>query len=326
MWNTLLSQSTLKGYIKDKDEKAVSNINLLVYLPNSSSLIAFTVSDENGYFATKVKSPTDSLRIELSSIQYKKIIRKIENKSQELNFILTKDVKQLDEFLVKSTPIRKENDTLKYLVSTFARNEDRAIEDVLKRMPGIEVEDNGQILYQGLPLQKFYVEGMDLMDGRYGLISKNLPQAKVSTVEIMENHQPIKLLEDKVRSHQASLNLKLKRDVTMTGTAKLGAGATPLLWEANITPMIFSKKFQLLTSYQSNNSGKDVAQQLNYLTLQNVLTNTNRPYGNPGLLSIQSANTPQIDRHRYLDNKIHLLNFNGLLHINNDFQLLKQDK
>lgn len=315
------SQQILKGQIKNTKGEAIANINILVYLPHSKILMAFAVSDEKGQFQCKHKITSDSLDIEVSSIQFEKAFRRIANISQNIDFELKVDVKQLNSFTVKAKPIIRKGDTLSYLVSSFAGKEDQVIEDVLRKMPGIEIEDNGQILYQGLALKKFYVEGLDLMDGRYGVISKNLPHRTVSTVEILENHQPIKILEERVESHQASLNLKLKKDITTTGTGKLGVGMTPLLWDVNLTPMFFSKKFQVVTSYQSNNTGNDVAQQINRLTIQDYVQNSERPNENPRLLSVQSARTPGIKQNRYLDNKSHLFNFNGLLLLSNDFQL-----
>jgi hypothetical protein len=292
-----------------------------VYLLRSKVLIAFAVSDEKGHFQTSVKSPSDSLNIEVSSIQYRNEFRSIANISQDLEFELVPETKQLEGITVKAAPIERRGDTLSYLVSSFAKKEDRAIEDVLHRMPGLEVEPSGRILYQGMPLEKFYVEGLDLMDGRYRVISKNLPQGAVSTVEVLENHQPLRILEDRVSSQQASLNLKMKRDITTTGTAKLGSGIAPFLWDVNVTPMTFTKSFQVLTSYQANNTGNNVSQQLNVLTVQDFLNNMDRPNENPGILSIQDVSPPEIDQKRYLENNIHLLNFNALQRINNDFQL-----
>ena len=63
-----------------------------------------------------------------------------------------------------------------------------SIERPLERV-AIEIADNGQITYQGAPIQKFYVEGMDLMDGRYATVSRNLPHQSVASVEIYENQQ-----------------------------------------------------------------------------------------------------------------------------------------
>jgi hypothetical protein len=77
-------------------------------------------------------------------------------------------------------------------------------------MPGVEVNKDGTILYQGEAINKFYVNGKDLMEGGYGTINNSLPKDAVQKVEIMENHQPVKILQDKVASENAAINVKLK--------------------------------------------------------------------------------------------------------------------
>jgi polyhydroxyalkanoate synthesis regulator protein len=92
-------------------------------------------------------------------------LKRVAVKTQTVDFELNRDTKKLEEIEVIARPIEKYGDTLQYLVSAFARQDDRSIEDVLKRMPGIEVKENGQITYQGTPIEKFYVEG-SRFDGR----------------------------------------------------------------------------------------------------------------------------------------------------------------
>lgn len=317
----LHGQVAIDGTVMSTDNEPLSRINILVYHPAGNVLIAFGVTDENGYFKTSVTSDFDSLRIEASSIQYRNVSKVVANKTQTLRFEMVQEEQELEGVTVRAKAIEQRGDTLSFLVSSFARKEDRSIEEVLKRIPGIEVEPSGRILYQGLPLENFYVEGLDLMDGNYAVVSKNLPQKSVSTVEVMENHQPLKILEDLVSSEQAAINLKLKKDIAMTGTAKLAAGAAPLLWDVNITPMIFTKKFQVVASYQANNTGNDVSGQMDVLTFEDLVSNARRPDKEPAMLGILSAGKPQLDRSRYLDNNVHLVNLNGLQRISNDFQL-----
>jgi hypothetical protein len=319
--NTLSAQISLQGEIRGKGGEALPNINILIYKPGSEIVVAYAVSNKNGGFETLVTSSSDSLDIKVSSVQYRNEARRIVNASQELKFILVPEVMQLDAITVKASAIEQKGDTIIYLVNSFARQEDRSIEDVLRRMPGIEIEPGGRILYQGMPLQKFYVEGLDLMDGRYVVVSKNLPQTSVSSVEILENHQPVRILEEKVASNQASLNIKLKHNITATGTAKTGTGLSPFLWDLNFTPMIFMKNFQVLLSYQTNNTGDDVSRQLRVNTFQELIHKLDRPSEKPEIIDIQTTNPPEIDEDRYLDNNIHLLNMNGLLRLNKDFQL-----
>jgi len=317
----LWGQTYLQGRIVDKKGEALPRINLMVYLPGNTSLIAFAVSDEHGNFKTTVKAVSDSLIIKISSINYRNESRQIANASQTLQFQLLEDVKQLEGISVIASPINKYGDTLSYLVGAFARSEDKALEDVLRRMPGIEVESSGQILYQGTAINKFYVEGLDLMEGRYSLVTKNLPKGSVSTVEILENHQPMRMLEGKVVSQQAALNVKIKKGVTTTGRAELGAGLSPFLWDVNVTPMTFTKKFQVVTSLQGNNTGNDVSQQLRVFTYDDFKNSGERPSENVQMLNVLAASPPEINTNRYLDNNIMLFNFNGLQRIGSQLSL-----
>ncbi len=314
-------QVTLSGKVENQKGEALGNINVLIYPTHSEMLVAFGVTNSKGEFQVLMNIKTDSVEVQTSSIHYEKKRIRIGNHTQQLSFKLAPDVKQLETFTVRATAIDRRGDTLSFMVSSFAREKDRAIEDVIRRMPGIEVEPGGQILYQGNPIQKFYVEGLDLMGGRYAIVSGNLPHDNVSTVEILENHQPVRILEDRVSSQQASLNIKLKHDVSITGRGYLGTGFAPLLWDANITPMMFTKSVQLLASYQTNNTGKDVSKQMQVLTLDDFARMAERPSEKPGLVSLPTPGLPDFNENRYLDNNIHLLNLNGLIKLNNDLEL-----
>jgi hypothetical protein len=320
-YQNLLSQVIISGQIKNSKSEALSRINILVHIPGTELLVAFSVSDEEGVFQTEVNSTSDSLHIEVSSVHYRNKSLTIANSSQYLQLQLEKEQMQLESFTVNAPAIRQYGDTISYLVSSFAGKDDRSIEDVLRNMPGIEVEPNGRILYEGMPLKKFYVEGLDLMKGRYGIISKNLPHGSVGTVEILENHQPVRIYEDKISEYRASMNLKLKSGITTTGTARIGGGYKPFLWDINLTPLTFTKKFQMVSSYQSNNIGNDVAQQLRVFTFKDLINIADRPPENPKMLSIHTVSPPDINEDRYLDNSIHLLNFNILHHLGNELQL-----
>lgn len=85
--------------------------------------------------------------------------------------------------------------------------------------------------------------------------------------------------------------------------------------------MTFMKNFQVVSSYQANNTGNNVARQLHVFTFDDLIRSADRPNEYPGMLDIQSANLPDIDEDRYLDNNIHLLNFNALQRLSNDMQL-----
>src|SRR5699024_3318094 len=141
--------------------------------------------------------------------------------------------------------------TINYSVDAFKSKGERTIGEVIKKLPGIEMQGD-KILYHGKPLMKYYINNLDLLGGQYALDNKNLPIKAVKSIQIIKNDQPVKILDSLVFSNKASLNVRLKK-YTTTGSAMVGAGLTPFLWDINVTPMTFNKSFQMLNSIQMNN-------------------------------------------------------------------------
>lgn len=309
----LSAQTVLTGHVKDTDGAPLPNINVLVYKVGSPIIVAHAVSDNGGHYNLSVSIEVDSLDVAASSLFFEKHTKRIANRSQTVDFALREEVQELKGVTVQARSIEQRGDTLEYIVGSFVQKQDKSIEDVLKRMPGIEVSDDGQITYQGLPIQKFYVEGMDLMGGNYATVSKNLPHQSVASVEVYENHQPIKMLEDKVESEQASINIRLANNVALTGTAKVGVGTWPFLWNVNLTPMLFSGKVQMLAAYRTNNTGDDLTLFTKMLTVEDL--QSDRPAKLGEELGIKQAATPLFSTNRYLDNQTHLGNLNTLFPI-----------
>ena len=94
--------------------------------------------------------------------------------------------------MVKSQKLWGNRDTLNYLVSAYTRGKDRSIGDVLQKLPGITIEDNGVIKYQGNPINHFYIENLDMLQGRYNLATQGIKAEDVATVQVLENHEHIR--------------------------------------------------------------------------------------------------------------------------------------
>lgn len=317
--NALPAQTVLTGTVKDTEGETLPNIKVLAYKAGSRVIVAYAGTDNDGRYNLSVNAEADSLDVATSSLFFEKQTKRIANRSQTVDFTLREEVQELKGVTVRARSIEQKGDTLEYIVGSFVQKQDKSIEDVLKRMPGIEVADDGKITYQGLPIQKFYVEGMDLMGGSYAAVSKNLPHQSVSSVEVYENHQPIKMLEDRVSSEQASINIKLAKDVALTGTAKVGLGAWPFLWNVNLTPMLFSGKVQMLAAYRTNNTGDDLIIYTQMLTMQQLQGERPAKLGNE--LGIKQASMPLFNTNRYLDNHTHLINLNTLFPVSENTTL-----
>ncbi|MFN4147735.1 MAG: hypothetical protein ACK4GN_18070 [Runella sp.] len=310
--NHTFCQTVITGKSTQTNQSPLANTNITLHLPNSSAILAFAITDAKGLYSISIKSDADSLVLKVYRLGYATQLQTIHNHSQEVNFVLTEQEIELKEVIVREKPITQSGDTLSYSVNAFKTQADRAIGDVIRRLPGVEVQPDGKILYQGKPINKYYIEGLDLLDGRYSLANENLPADAVSQVEILQNHQPIKMLDSLVFSENAAFNIRLKNKVTATGTARLGVGMSPFLWEGNGTPMLFTQGQQLIASYQTNNIGQNVGQQIKILTAEDVLNPFEKGNFQKTWVRVVPLATPTFSDTRWLDNNIHLGSVNFL--------------
>ena len=145
-----------------------------------------------------------------SRLGYEPYRQKIPAQTQQTEILLKESSLTLREVKVISSPIRRQGDTISYYMSNFHRPQDRNLADVLARMPGIHVQSDGRVQYDGKPINRFYIEDMNLLGERYSLATKNLSPSDIAAVQVYENHEPIKMLRDRSQTEQAALNIKLK--------------------------------------------------------------------------------------------------------------------
>ena len=313
----LNAQNSFGGKVINAASKtAIDHATVSINNPKNQAVLAYALVNEKGEFLIQVNSELPEFLLEVSAMNYEKISIPIQNTTQHNTIELTAQETILEEIIIKPTLITQRGDTISYDLNKFATKNDRVLEDVLKKIPGIEIEPGGRIKYQGQAINKFYVEGMDLMQGRYASITQAMPNTHVSKLEVLENHQPIKMLNGKVVSNSPAINIKLKRNISLSGSAKIGAGGNPFIGQANITPMFFTKKIQFLTNYDANNIGKDVSSKLTNFTSFGRFENYNFSSQSSNLLKITEIDLPNINQERYNFNKTHLASFNALIKLN----------
>lgn len=312
-WSTYAqSIIAINGKVTDSESNEPLTSATVVFSPiDKPSILGYGISDINGAYQVKFNPRSDSLQLKVSFLGYKTFEKKILAKDQEINISLEAVTESLEEVFLRRPPIRQRGDTLVFDPAAFASGKDRNLQDVLKKMPGIDISPEGEIQYQGKPINKFYVEGLDLMGGQYGMISKNLSPDKVSSVEVLENHQPIKVLDSLEPSENAALNIRLKNNVTMTGNATVGGGATPGLWYANLVPMVFVKNMQILTSYQTNNTGEDLNSGFRRFSVRSFRFGQSSDR-RQDWLSTAGVSAPSFSSKRWLDNTTHAGSINVL--------------
>lgn len=315
------AQSIISGEISDAENGGALEGAIIKISTINNDLIAYTSSIKDGSYKIKLYTSEKEFFLSVSFLGYKTVSVKIANQSSIKDFALQTDAIMLREVYVKPPAITKVGDTLTYRVDHFKREQDRSISDVLKKMPGIEIGETGSISYQGKPISKFYIEGIDLLGKKYSLASNSIPPDAIGSVQIYENHQPIKALNGLTYSDRAALNLVLKdkKRIKPVGYMEGGIGGMKdeLLWSADFFSLFLAAQRQSLFSYKSNNTGSLLTdlqeeQGINVEDIEKGLLMTPENL----FADISFAELP-INADRYHFNRSHLLNYNQLWKKNN---------
>ena len=221
---------------------------------------AFTSTDKAGHFVLTTKADADSVSFRFMG--YESISLPV---TADMSVVrLAPKATQLKEVVVAAPDIYAKGDTLVFNVAQYANAKDNAIIDVIKRLPGIKVEDDGTIKYQGKPINKFYLDGKDFIGGQYGLATNNISHKDVASVDVMENHQPVKALEGIEFPEEAGINLKLKEDARSrwVGVAQAAAGMQPFLYNGSLYTMRIASKSQNIITIKPDNTGWNPANEI----------------------------------------------------------------
>ncbi len=224
----------------------------------------FASSKSDGGFSMTMPS-INGCRLEVTMMSFAKQSIQLDSVDFPVTVYMEPGSIQLKEVAVKADRIREQGDTITYNVGSFAQQQDRSIGDVLKRMPGIDVAKNGKIQYQGEDINKFYIEGSDLLGGKYGIATNGISHDDVGAVEVMENHQPMQVLSGISFSDKAAINLKLKNKAKATwsfhGDAGGGYAWQPegAIWDSELFAMAVMPSFQNITTLRTNNTGDNLS-------------------------------------------------------------------
>jgi len=312
------AQPHISGIILDKNKKAIIDANVL--LKYQDQMLSFAITEADGKFQLFLPETRDSLIIEVHHLSYGRTLIPIIPDQEYYTIQLYPKEYDLPEIAVKAPPpVRRSRDTLFFDVESYVQASDENIEQVLQRIPGVEVLPSGKITYEGLDISKFYIEGLDLLEGRYRIATRNLGPQHIREIQILERHQPIKVLDSIYRPDNAAINLKLKSDIALVGNVHSELGFPTIgLIECNLFG--FAKKQQFQTSASYNNLGEQLSRnQVNFY--QHVF-----PQAETNLINVEQVQDPFLlrDTRLYLNNSEWNSSLNFLRKISKDIELKVQ--
>ncbi|NIK73114.1 hypothetical protein FHS56_000600 [Thermonema lapsum] len=267
----LHAQRSIEGVVQDTAAQPLPYANVLLTDSTGQRIYAHSITDEAGRFMLSIADSLKHAWLEFSFYGYatrRLSLAAFEQLPPPRTVRLSEAPLQIREVKIEDRPVEIRSDTVVYDLNQFLEKQDISLEEVLRRMPGIEVLDNGTIRYKGKAINRFYVEGLNLLDANYTLASRNMRPQTVERIEVYENHQPVKMLDSMgVRSDAPAMNVILKEefkgkaDVVNTVAAGIDhrqriLGAYHGQW------MRFGSSRQSLHLLKANNTGEQLAGEL----------------------------------------------------------------
>ncbi|WP_018629864.1 carboxypeptidase-like regulatory domain-containing protein [Niabella aurantiaca] len=262
----------LSGTVKDTAGNALPGATvILVRLADQAGLL-FTTTDTAGRYFFAVPPTGAALAVKVSLAGFLKQQQPIVEHKRLIHFFMRPSEPHLLPNVTVTNnrrPIVQKGDTLSYDAAHFTERSDRHLGDIIKKLPGVEVDDAGVIKYKGKEINKFYIEGDDLLGGRYTIATDNINAADIDKVQIIEHNQDVKMLNGIVPSNRAGVNvlLKPKSKLKMIHNAEL-TGGLPKAYAVEGKSMAFRKKFKAINEIKLNDMGTSYTRESGIAGLQ----------------------------------------------------------
>ena len=254
---------TIQGSLKDSiANRALNSATVSLVYAKDSSLVSFSRTNEAGVFNFKNVAPGNYL-ISVSYVGYVPkwvpVITGTE-KTMEMGLIYMNDVNTMSTVTVtaRRPPVVINGDSVEFNSENFKTAPNAVVEDLLKKMPGMEVDKSGGITVNGKKVTKVFVNGKEFFTGDPTMATKNLPADAVDKIQVYDRKSDQAMftgIDD--GSEETAINLKLKKDRNKSTFGKLSGGAgTPSVFDAQGNVNVINNEEQFSTIGGANNTNR----------------------------------------------------------------------
>ncbi len=256
------AQIKLEGVVRDSLSTPLELANVIAINQETNGLESYAITDEQGKYKLAL-GKNDSYKIQISYIgmqTFEEILSTTESDITKDYTLRADNVLDAVE-LTYEMPVTLRGDTLIYNADSFKNGTERKLEDVLKKLPGVEINEDGQVEVEGKVVNKLMVNGKDFFDGDTKLATKNIPSKAVDKIQVLRNYSEVGQLSGVTNNQDnVALNIKLKegKENFWFGNITAGAGASPDSELYLLQPKLFyyNPKYSLNFIGDLNNTGE----------------------------------------------------------------------
>jgi len=330
--NFAFTQSEISGVLLDSTQNPIAFANVILKTSDTKIIVTYTATNSEGYYFLKTEK-TGHFGLEFIALSYQKKSIPITLEIQQnkiINATLAYEPVSLNEIILHTeAAIKKRLDTTTFKASAFTKGNEQVVEDLLKNIPGVTVEEDGTIKVGNKAIEKVMVDGDDFFEKGYKLLTKNLNADAVENVQVYERYSNNKLLKGIEESERVALNLTLKEGNKQQwfGNMSLGYGVTTEnTYAVRTNLMSFGKKAKYYFLGNLNNVGTDATGDLNSLIRSSSIAEPGGVGSAENAKSLLRLNSsgPRIQRSKFNFNNTELASINGIFTLSNKLKLKTQ--
>ncbi|QBN19676.1 carboxypeptidase-like regulatory domain-containing protein [Flavobacterium nackdongense] len=253
----------LEGTVSDTKNIALEMVNVMAVNQTTKAMDSYAITNDKGKYSLSLKpNTTYTVKISFLGMQSKEIEIQTTTIAISKNIALEESATELDGVeIIREMPVSIKGDTIVYNADSFKTGTERKLEDVLKKLPGVEVNADGEIEVEGKKVTKLMVEGKDFFDGDTKLGVKNIPADAIDKVQVLRNFNENSILKNVENNEEnVAMNIKLKSgkknfwfgDIT----GGIGVGHTDFRYVANPKLFYYSPKYSINLITNFNNIGE----------------------------------------------------------------------
>ncbi|MEL6558818.1 MAG: TonB-dependent receptor [Bacteroidota bacterium] len=276
----LAQNSGVAGTLTDENQSPLPRATVMLINASDSTMEKFTISDNEGKFAFN-KLKAGEFLLQVSYVGYQNISRPISLEVGKILDIGNVSMQQENELLENVTieadriPMQIKEDTVEYNAGAFDTRPGATVEDLLKKLPGVEVENDGTIKAQGETINKVLVDGKEFFGDDPQIATKNLPADAMDKVQVFDQLSEMSQftgVDDGTREKTINLTLKEDKKNGLFGNAEGGYGENDR-YNAKLNLNQFTKKQQLSVISSANNINQQNFSLDDYINLSGGLSN-----------------------------------------------------
>jgi hypothetical protein len=251
------------GFIQDEQKNPLEMANIMAVNTATKAMDSYGITNDKGKFQLTLKPNTSySIKVSYLGMKSKEITISTQSANIVQNIVMDDAGIELQGVeIVREMPVSIKGDTIVYNADSFKSGTEKKLEDVLKKLPGVEVNADGEIEVEGKKVSKLMVEGKDFFDGDTKLGVKNIPADAIDKIQVLRNYNEVGALKGLGNDQDnVAMNIKLKEGKKnfWFGDVTAGTGVGELDSRYIINPKLFyySPKYSINVITNFNNIGE----------------------------------------------------------------------